>query len=130
MSSTSTSSTSHPKPEKEFRNSPFLHVLEVVVLATVAFSQSPLPFPAVVLLAYTGAYLLRFLNNDVASPLLLGTILFVLYSILLLLYCVLIYSRYFDPLLVVPGPTVFSLKIALLTPIGALAFRRQPDYSR
>jgi len=76
------------------------------VLATTAFSHSPLPFPAVVLFAYGGTYLLRFIRNDFPSPLLFGTILLVVYITLLLLYCVLIYNRYFDPLLVVPGPKV------------------------
>jgi hypothetical protein len=98
-----------PRPapkEAVTKPSLFRRVLDIVILISNVCGSSPFPFPVVALVAFGGPYLIRFVGHDTPPVLISGLVLISSYYIITGLYRVLVYNRYFDPLIAVPGPRV------------------------
>jgi hypothetical protein len=105
MSTQRVSTVSAPD-EAVKRPSFFQNAFELVMFVGNVCGHSPFPFSIVVLLVSAASYLIHVVKEDAPSPLLSGSILLLLYYTFIAIYRLLVYNRYFDPLLAIPGPTV------------------------
>lgn len=108
--------TNPPNPEKTPINKPpstrslFGRVLDVVILVSNVCAKSPLSFRAAALLAFGCSYLIRGLGDyNFPRPIISVSVILIGYYLLVGSYRLLIYNRFLDPLLAIPGPKVLSL---------------------
>jgi hypothetical protein len=102
--------TSSPAPKEEIRGpSFFIPVFPTVFTIGTLCRRGPFPFRVVALVSFGVSYLIHFVKNDSPSALVLGPALIAVYLTCTGLYRALIFNRYLDPLLALPGPKVFYL---------------------
>jgi hypothetical protein len=100
--------TSSPAPKEEVqKRSYFIQVFSTILTIRTLFSRGPFSFRVVALVSFGVSYLIRFVKNDSPSALVFGPALIAVYLTCAGLYRALIFNRYSDPLLAVPGPKVF-----------------------
>jgi hypothetical protein len=101
------------------------YALESVILTVNVCGSAPFPFSIVMLCSFGGAYVIRFLRDDMLShPLISATALVFLYYILVGSYRLFIYRRYLDPLRAIPGPKVLFPTVLTQRDIGYAAYPR------
>ena len=101
---------SSPTPREIPRKpSYFIRVLDVIVLTSNVCGNGPLSFPLIAFLAFFGSCVVRLAVNESLSTLACTFVLVSVYYTSLGLYRLLVYNRYFDPLLAIPGPKVVKV---------------------
>ena len=102
--------TTFPAPKEAIKKpSYFMKVFPTIFTIGTLCSEGPFPFRVVALLSFGMLYLIRFVKDDSRSPLVFGSAFIAVYLTCTGLYRLLIYNRYLDPLLAIPGPKVSHL---------------------
>jgi len=114
---------------KASRRSPFFLVLHASTLVSNLCSKSPLSFTKVVLGCFGGSYFYCAIHKDVSRPIAIGVGLLFLYYFLIASFRILVYNRYLDPLLEIPGPKVHQSQISLADE-GTLVTRKPQRHPR
>ena len=96
-------------PPQSSRPSIFIRVLGFITFIGNVCGHGPVSFPAVLAACFGGSYLIRAVQPDFTRPGLLGSLILLAYYFIVAGYRVLIYNRFLDPLLAIPGPDVLTL---------------------
>jgi len=98
---------SSPAPKEAVKKpSYFMQIFLTILTIGALCSGGPFPFRTVALVSFGVSYLIHFVKDDSPSALFFGSALIAIYLSCTGLYRLLIYNRYLDPLLAIPGPKV------------------------
>jgi hypothetical protein len=81
-------------------------LLDVIILIGNVYGNNLVPFRVIALIAIAGSYLIRYVEDDGPSALISALLFIAIYCAFLGFYRILVYNRYLDPLLEIPGPKV------------------------